>query len=90
MTEQMIEVEVQGKSPVVSKTLWWNVIATVAQAADVLSGAGIIPQPWGMAATGVINIVLRVLTKEPLAVGKPQVLQAVVRPQGMKFVNVSP
>lgn len=90
MSEQIIEVEVIGKNPVASKSVWWNLIVTVAQAADMLSGTGLIPQPWGMVATGVVNIVLRIVTKEPLNLGTPQVLQAVVKPQGMKFVNVTP
>ena len=69
---EVIELEVEGKHPLLSKTLWWNVLTVVAQSLDVITGAGIIPQPYGMIVTGLVNLVLRGTTTQPLAIGKEQ------------------
>ena len=54
-----------GKSPLLSKTLWVNVLAVVAMLVQGQTGF-IIDAEAQIALLGVINLVLRAVTKEPL------------------------
>lgn len=61
-------VSMTGKSPLTSKTLWVNFLALIGSAVMYFSGT-VTPEQWA-AATGaalpVINIVLRLVTNEPI------------------------
>jgi hypothetical protein len=54
------------KSILTSKTAWWNVLTLLAQTLPSVSG--IIPQPWGIIATALGNILLRIVTTQPVTV----------------------
>jgi hypothetical protein len=60
-----------GKNPVKSKTLWVNVIMIVAGALGGIAGTDVIqqnPQIAGyfVSIMGVVNVILRLMTKEPI------------------------
>jgi|GEM_PF-2051378 len=55
-----------GKSPLLSKTLWINLLAVVAMVVQSQTGF-VLDMEEQMAILGVINIVLRFVTKEPVA-----------------------
>lgn len=50
------------KSPINSKTIWFNLIAGIVQVFDQVGGWGTIPQPYGAALQSLINIGLRFIT----------------------------
>jgi hypothetical protein len=54
-----------GKSPLLSKTLWLNVIAVIAMVVQGQTGF-VIDLDAQMAILGVVNILLRLVTKEPV------------------------
>lgn len=56
------------KSIFKSKTFWFNILAGAVQTLEVFVGTGLIPQPWGIVAQSVGNLVLRGITNEPVAV----------------------
>jgi hypothetical protein len=56
--------EPMGKSLFKSKTFWVNVLFALADVAEVLP----IPEDYRLPALGIINIALRLLTAEPIAV----------------------
>ena len=66
MEARTVSIELPGKNILASKTVWWNVLTTAAQCLDVIAGAGIIPQPAGMIVSGVVNVILRACTTQPL------------------------
>lgn len=54
-----------------SKTFWLNVIAIAVLVADYLFTNQIIPAEIGVLVLGILNIVLRFLTSQPLSGSKP-------------------
>lgn len=69
------EPEMNGKPLVKSKTFWINLVTIVAGIVTLIGGSDLIqenPQYAGLAATviGVVNILLRLVTKEPVTVIK--------------------
>ena len=65
--------EIMGKSIFRSKTIWVNALTAIAGIAATLGGSELIadnPKVAGIAAmiTGVVNVLLRVVTKEPVTV----------------------
>jgi hypothetical protein len=64
--EKAKEGQVEGKSLLQSKTFWVNLVAGVVQFVDGFGGWNLIPQPWGVVAQSIANIVLRVLTDKPI------------------------
>lgn len=66
-------VVVHGKSQFLSRTNIVNAVAVVAQVLDLVTGAHIIPEPWGGIALGVVNLVLRQFTVGP--VGKDAIVK---------------
>lgn len=54
-----------GKSPLLSKTLWVNLLAVIAMLVQGQTGFVLDPEAQ-IAILGVINLVLRIVTKEPL------------------------
>ena len=55
-----------GKALFTSKIFWWNVIAGGLQVATWAVGSGLIPQPYGVAVQSIVNIILRLVTTEPI------------------------
>jgi len=60
------------KSPLASKTVWFNILTLVAGVAGYIAGADAMSQypaviPIFVAVQGAVNIVLRFLTSKPLA-----------------------
>ncbi len=67
------ENDMNGKSMFRSKTFWINAITAVAGVLTTLGGSELIqdnPQVAGIAATviGVVNVILRLVTKEPVSI----------------------
>lgn len=63
-----------GKNPVVSKTLFFNILALIILIVDPFGFKDFVGDPklpeYATAAVTIINIVLRVVTKQPLDFGK--------------------
>jgi len=49
-----------GKSLLTSKTFWLNVVGLATQL------AGVVPPQYGVPALAILNVVVRLLTKEPI------------------------
>ncbi len=91
MDEHMVEVEVTGKPWWKSKIIWTNVLGGAAEIAQMLSGVGLLPVGTvSLVVNGVTIVLRRISGSEPiqpiLGNAEPQTIQAVVRPQPMKFV----
>lgn len=54
------------KSIFKSRMFWFNLAAGAIQAFPTF--APLIPQPWGIVATALVNIVLRAMTTQPVTV----------------------
>jgi len=60
------------KSPLASKTIWWNVLTVVAGVIAYLAGSEVIVENWAAAipvlaaVQGAVNIALRFMTTKPL------------------------
>ena len=54
----------EGKSWFLSKTLWVNVISIIAMAAQGIAGKEIIPMELQATALGLVNMILRLITKQ--------------------------
>jgi hypothetical protein len=60
------------KSPLASKTIWFNVLTLVAGMAAWLAGSEVIVENWGIAipvlaaVQGAVNIALRFMTTKPI------------------------
>lgn len=55
-----------GKNPLHSKTLWANIIALIAVGIQQVTGQQIIDPQDQVALLGVVNIILRNITKDPI------------------------
>ena len=61
-----------SKSPLASRTLWWNVLTVVAGAVAYLAGSEVIAENWAaaipmlLAVQGGVNIALRFMTTKPI------------------------
>lgn len=58
---------IKSKPAISSKMNWWNMLTTLVQAADYFASTGLIPQPYGLIITGIGNILLRQITKQPIS-----------------------
>lgn len=56
----------ESKKWYTSKTLWTNALAVIAAVAQGLSGRTILAPEDQMVILGLVNLVLRVVTKEPI------------------------
>ena len=54
-----------------SKTFWLNVIAISILIADYLFTNQIIPAEWGVLILGILNIINRFFTSQPVTTSKP-------------------
>lgn len=54
------------KNPIYSKTLWVNVLSVIAMVAQGITGKQILPIEYQGTALAVINIVLRLVTKQSI------------------------
>jgi hypothetical protein len=60
------------KSPVTSKTVWFNVLTVVAGALAYFAGSEVVVENWGaaipilVAVQGAVNIALRFVTSKPI------------------------
>lgn len=64
--QDLKEKHMTAKSIFSSKTFWFNLIGSAVQVADSVGAWNLIPQPWGVAAQGIVNIILRAITVEPV------------------------
>ena len=60
------------KSPVASKTIWWNCLTVAAGVIAYLAGSEVIVENWAaaipmlLAVQGAVNIALRFMTTKPI------------------------
>jgi len=60
------------KSPVASKTVWWNILTVAAGALAWFAGNEVVVENWGaaipilVAVQGAVNIALRFVTSKPI------------------------
>ena len=55
-----------GKALLTSKTFWANALLGGLQVADWALGMHWIPEPYGVAVQSIVNIILRLVTSEPI------------------------
>ncbi|HOR01558.1 MAG TPA: hypothetical protein PLJ35_22315 [Anaerolineae bacterium] len=65
----------EGKHPLLSKTLWFNVLALVLVVARHYGYAEFVPSslvgPLGVVAVAAVDIVLRLITRRPISLRRP-------------------
>ena len=91
MAEQVVEVEVRGKPWYRSKIIWANILGGAAELAQMFAGVGLLPMGTVSLVVNGVTIVLRHMTTQPLqpVIGdEPQKIEAVIKPQPMKFVSI--
>ncbi len=70
----------EGKHPLLSKTLWFNVLAVVLVAARHYGYADFVPSglvgPLGVVAVAAVDILLRLVTRRPISLRRPASLPA--------------
>lgn len=54
------------KLAVESKTIWFNLFMGAVTVLQAVTGAGIIPEPYGQVLTIVGNVILRFFTSQPI------------------------
>ena len=54
-----------------SKTFWLNLVAALLALGDQLAGTGLIPLEYLTPAMAILNIVLRLITHQPVTIGTP-------------------
>jgi hypothetical protein len=64
-----------GKALLLSRTFWFNILAGGLQVADWAGGLGYIAQPYGAAITAIGNVILRLLTSNPITSVFPKVAE---------------
>ena len=94
MAEQVVTLEVQGKPWWKSKIIWANLLGGAVELAQLFAGVGLLPIGAVSLAVNGVTIVLRHMTTQPLdsVMGntEPQKIDAVLKPQPMRFVSIEP
>ncbi len=65
----------EGKHPLLSKTLWFNVLALIVVVARHYGYADFVPSglvgPLGVVAVAAVDIILRLITRRPISLRRP-------------------
>ena len=60
------ESHMNGKALLQSRTFWANIVIGGLQIVDWVSGMHYIPEPYGVAVQSIVNILLRLVTSDPI------------------------